>query len=410
MHDVLLQNAMVLDPEAGTLLPDHSVLVQAGRIVEVSERPLDAADAEVIDLRGKVLMPGLCDAHVHVTAATPDFAALTRWPASYTAARAGRILHDMLLRGFTTVRDVGGADYGLARAIEEGWFIGPRLLFCGHALSQTGGHGDMRGPGEHHHFEGCFCCPGLGRICDGIAEVRKACRDEIRKGATHIKLMVSGGVSSPTDRIDSTQFSLEEIRAAVEEAEAANLPVAAHAYTARAIDRTLRSGVTSIEHGNLLEASSLELFRETGAFLVPTLATYHAIAREGIELGLPKALHAKVFEVLDAGSRALELAYRAGVKLVYGTDLLGDMHRHQLSEFALRKDIVAPADLIRACTTTAAALFQMSGEIGVIASGARADLLVVDGNPLDDVAVLETPERHLLAVMKDGAFHKNLLG
>lgn len=409
MSDILFTNALVLDTVAGELLPAHSVRIRAGRIVEVSERPATQPPGRVFDLRGQVLMPGLCDAHVHVTAATADFAALRHWSPSYTTVRAGELLRAMLLRGFTTVRDAGGADYGLAQAVEEGLLAGPRLLFCGHALSQTGGHGDMRGPGELR-LDDCLCCAGLGRICDGVAEMRRACRDEIRKGATHLKLMVSGGVSSPTDRIDSTQFAADEIRAAVEEAEAANLYVMAHAYTARAINRALDCGVRSIEHGNLLDDSCIERFNQTGAYLVPTLATYQALAEEGIEAGLPQTLHGKVFEVLEAGLEALELAYRNGVRLVYGTDLLGAMQRRQLDEFALRGEVMEPLDVIRSATSTAAELFGLEGDIGVVEPGARADLLVIDGNPLVDLGVLQAPERYLKAVMKDGVFHKNELG
>ena len=405
MNGIVFSNASVLDTIGGELLPDRYVLVRDGCIVKVAEQPPHVAVDETIDLRGKVLMPGLCDGHVHVIASTADFGLLKRWSPSYVTARAVQILNDMLLRGFTTVRDAGGADWGLAKAVEEGLLRGPRVLFCGHALSQTGGHGDMRLPGENS-LDYCFCCAGLGKVCDGVSEVRRACRDEIRKGATQIKIMVSGGVSSPTDRIDSTQFSEDEIRAAVQEAEAANIPVMAHAYTARAINRALHCGVRSIEHGNLLDDSSIEYFLQHNAYLVPTLSTYHALAEEGIDAGLPKDLHAKVFEVLDAGLEAVEKAYYHNVKMVYGTDLLGTMQRHQLNEFALRGEVMEPIDVIRSATSTAAELFQMEGEIGVVEPGARADLLVLDGDPLQDLGVLQQPKRFLKAIMKDGVFYK----
>ena len=404
---VLLRNARVLDVVAGDYLADRHVLIRDGRIAEIAEVPPAWTGAN-FDLKGRVLMPGLCDGHVHVTAIAADFATLARTPPTYLAARAAIVLRDMLMRGFTTVRDAGGADYGLARAVDEGLMPGPRLLFCGHALSQTGGHGDVRGPGELT-LNQCLCCSGFGLVCDGVDAVRRACRDEIRQGARQIKLMVSGGVASPTDRIDSTQFSIDEIDAAVQEAEAANIPVMAHAYTARAINRALRCGVNSIEHGNLLDASSVTLFRDTGAFLVPTLSTYRALADEGLEAGMPKELHAKVFQVLDAGLRALELAHRGGVRTVYGSDLLGPMQRHQLMEFALRGEVQPPIEVIRAATVNAAELFRMAGEIGVVAPGARADLLVVDGDPLRDLGVLQDPGRHLKAILKDGAFFRNVL-
>jgi imidazolonepropionase-like amidohydrolase len=408
MTATLFTNARIVDGTAPEPSDPVSVLIEDDRIREVG-RSVTSMFADTINLEGKVLMPGLIDCHVHVVASNANLGQNALWPDSYVTARSAVIMREMLMRGFTTVRDAGGADYGLARAVDEGLMPGPRLLFCGHALSQTGGHGDVRGPGEHE-LNQCLCCAGFGLVCDGVDAVRRACRDEIRQGARQLKLMVSGGVASPTDRIDSTQFSIDEIRAAVQEAEAANIPVMAHAYTARAINRALRCGVDSIEHGNLLDASSVALFRETGKFLVPTLSTYRALADEGLAAGMAPEMHAKVFEVLDAGLHALELAHRGGVRLVYGTDLLGPMQRHQLMEFALRGEVQAPIDVIRSATVNAAALFRMAGEIGVVAPGARADLLVLDGDPLRDLGVLQDPARRLKAVLKDGVFCRNELG
>jgi imidazolonepropionase-like amidohydrolase len=401
MSSVLFKNAAVLDTVAGRLRPAQDVLVVDDRIEEVSDGPLTFSNARVIDVAGRVLMPGLCDGHVHVTALTADFAALERLAPSYVAAHAARILSSMLLRGFTTVRDAGGADHGLARALNERLIAGPRLLYCGKALSQTGGHGDMRTPGEHHLAQ-CPCCCGLGRICDGVAEMRRACRDAIRTGATHIKLMVSGGVASPTDRISSTQFAADELTAAVEEATAAEIYCMAHAYTPRAMQRAVHAGVRSIEHGNLLDQETADLLRQKGAFLVPTLVTYRALAREGREAGLPAASIAKLKSVLESGLQALELASRSGVQLVFGSDLLGPMHRYQLDEFAIRSEVQAPIDLIRSATINAARLFNMEGEIGTVTPGASADLLVVAGNPLDDLKLLLDPQQHLHVIMRQG--------
>jgi imidazolonepropionase-like amidohydrolase len=403
----LFRNARILDVAAGSVLSEHDVLVIDGRFKEISATPIKTADARLIDVGGRVLMPGLCDAHVHTVSATSSFLELQGWSSFYTASRMIGVLEGMLLRGFTTVRDAGGADWGVAAAVEEGHIVGPRILYCGKALSQTGGHGDMRGPGEN--FDQCLCCPGLGRICDGVTEVRRAVRDEVRKGATHIKLMVSGGIASPTDRITSTQFSLEEIRAAVEEAEAANIYCMGHAYTARAIARALECGVRSIEHGNLLSEETAELFIQKDAFLVPTLVVLFTMAKEGERHGLPPHVIAKVPEVLEHGTRALELCHRRGVKIVFGSDLLGTMHDRQSEEFLIRAEIQKPIDVIRSATTIAADLFQMSGEIGVIAEGARADLLVVDGDPTEDLHLLQNQGEFLKLIMKDGKIFKNEL-
>lgn len=411
-HKVIIRNASILDPAAGQLLPDRTITIEDADIVEVSAAAEASKsvtdDVRVVDARGRVVMPGLIDGHVHVLAYTADLPAAAEQSPFYVAARASQILRGMLDRGFTTVRDAAGADYGLADAVSEGYFVGPRVMFGGKALSQTGGHGDGRHRGREMLDE-AYCAPSHCRIVDGVDAVRKAVRDEIRRGAEHIKLMLGGGIASPTDRIDSTQFSVEEIRAAVEEATAANRYVMGHAYTTRAVNRGLAAGVRSIEHGNLIDESSVSLFRQHDAFYVPTLATYAALAEEGPAAGLPPESFRKVFEVLDAGLHALELAHRGGVKIVYGTDLLGDMHYRQLTEFALRAQVQPPADILRSATTTAAELLGLAGRIGTIAPGAAADLLVVDGNPLDDVTVLTKPDDALRLIMHGGRVHKNTL-
>jgi imidazolonepropionase-like amidohydrolase len=401
---IVFEHATVLDVVTGQRVPGQRVVVEGGRIarVEPVQAPAPPA-AQVIDCAGRTLMPGLCDGHVHVIAWTANLSELMRTSAAYTAARAAEIMQAMLLRGFTTVRDAGGADYGLARAVEEGIIAGPRLLFCGHGLSPTGGHADLRGRGEDV-VEGPTM--GMGRLCDGVAEVQRACRDEIRKGAHHIKLMLNGGIASPTDRIDNLQFSDAEVRAAVEEAEMAGLYVMAHTYTAKAVNRAIRLGVRSLEHCNLIDHESVELFLRHEAVMVPTLVTYEALAREGVAAGLPADLLGKLDRVREAGLRALQLAHEAGVPLIYGTDLLGAMHDAQLEEFAIRREVQPPIDVVRAATCNAAALFGETGETGVVAPGARADLLLVNGDPLENLGCLRDPERCLDLVMKGGVIFK----
>lgn len=254
-----LTHVRLLDVRSGRLSQHSSIIVcRAGR-VESIDAQVPPPDAVVLDCGGRVCMPGLCDAHVHVTACTADLSALYGLPESLVSARAADVLEGMLARGFTTVRDCGGADWGLAHALDEGSLLGPRLLFTGHALSQTGGHGDFRARGE----EVCACGPalrGIGRVCDGVDACRTAARDELRKGAHCIKIMASGGVASPTDRLTNTQFSMDELRAIVEEAAAAGTYVAAHAYTPAAIARAIDAGVRSIEHGNWLDDDTGEVY------------------------------------------------------------------------------------------------------------------------------------------------------
>ena len=397
-HRLVVTNAQVLDVEQGTY-SEGTLVAEGGRIVEVGGGSATGlgGDAEVVDAAGAFVLPGLVDCHVHVTAATAGLAELRTWPPSYVAAHAARSMRAMLHRGFTTVRDVGGADFGLAQAQQEGLIEGPRLLFGGKALSQTGGHGDDRGPGATA-YDAHSCCSGLGQIADGVDEVRRAARNVLRTGAHHIKVMASGGVASPTDRVDSFGYSMEELRAAVEEAESANRYVAAHAYTAPAIRRALEAGIRTIEHGNLIDEETLELVVAKQAFVVMNLVTYWALTQEGREHGLSQGSYDKVADVLDAGHRALEMADRAGVPVPYGTDLLGGMQQHQNREFEIRGDIQKPLEVVRAATSVAARLARMEGEIGCVTPGAHADLVVVEADPLEDIGVLARPEhfRHVI--------------
>lgn len=406
MSRTLLKNASILDVDAGTLLEERDVLIDAGKIAEIGDTKLTVSDAKVIDVKGKVLMPGLCDAHVHVIVPINSFLQLTKWSPFYAALRAMPILEGMLMRGFTTVRDAGGADFGLARAVEEKLIASPRILYSGKAISQTGGHGDMRGAGENA-FDNHYYVPSLGRIADGVDAVRLAARDEIRRGASQVKLMVGGGIASYTDPIHFVQFSGEEIRAAVEEAENAGKYVMAHAYTARCIQHAVKNGVRSIEHGNFLDDETAVMMKERNAILVPTLVAYTTMWEEGLDIGMPPELHAKIKYVLDIGSNQLEVAQRHGVKMAYGTDLIGPIHRHQSMEFKIRGEVLPAIEVIRSATSYAAELFQMEDQIGKVEAGFRADLLVVDGNPLQDLSLLQDPSR-LSLIMKDGDIYRSV--
>lgn len=391
MATLLFENALVFDGHQPELLADQHVLVDGERIVHLGgERPRRKPD-RTLDLRGRVLMPGLIDAHFHAYAATANFRNLEQLPHTYVAQRARPLMEAALQRGFTTVRDAGGADYGLWRAVEEGLVRGPRLFYCGRALSQTGGHADVRPP--HLLPEPCGCSQlhgVLGLVVDGADAVRKAVRETLRQGAHQIKLMVSGGISSPSDPIWMMQFSEEEIRAAVDEAARRRSYVMAHAYAADAIARAVRCGVRSIEHGNLIDADAAALMTERGAWMVPTLVTYEATEKYGADLGVARTTLDKLTEVKDQGLQAVELCRRAGVQLGLGTDLLGDMHPHQLRELAIRAQVETPFQVLHSATAVNAAILMRDGELGCVAEGALADLIVVDGNPLEDLAVLHS--------------------
>ncbi len=403
----ILENANVVDVENGIILADQYLVLENGFIRELSEAKPSHSDAKRIDLKGSYVIPGLIDAHVHVTAYTANLGELPRQSPMYVAARAAKVLDGMLSRGFTTVRDVGGAEFGLAQSVEERLISGPRLLYGGKALSASGGHGDHRSMGVDRSDE-TYAQVSLGRRCDGVDDVRRAARDEIRRGAHHIKIMANGGISSPTDRITSDQFSEEEIAAIVDEANMANLYVVSHTYTARSVARAVRNGVRSIEHGNLLDEETVALMKGAGSYLTPTLSCFRALAEVGAESGFPKDRMDKIKLVLNSGLHAVELAYRAGVPMAYGTDLIGPMHSRQLHEFELRADVVPPLDLLRAATSTAAELVRLEHEIGHVKESYRADLNILSANPLDK-GVLGSFADHLQLVIQGGAVVKSYL-
>lgn len=400
-NDLLIKNASYLNVAEGRY-EQGDIKVSGGAITQIGSG-LQADGETIIDARNKFVLPGLIDCHVHVTAATADLGQLGEWSPNYAAFNTAKLMGEMLDRGFTTVRDAAGADFGIHDAQAEGLLRGPRLFFGGKALSQTGGHADPRPRGRDAYDAGS-CCPHIGRLADGVDAVRQAARDELRKGAHHIKIMAGGGVASPTDRIDSTQYSLSEIEAVVEEATAANRYVTAHAYTGRAINRALRAGVRGIEHGNLLDDESLELFKEFNAFLTMNLVTYWALEREGRKFGLSQENWEKVAAVLDGGYEALGKAHEAGINLAYGSDLLGGMQVHQAKEFTVRAKVMPAIDVIRSATTTAAALLQREGELGTIAVGAHGDFVITSEDPLKDLTVLA--ETRLDYVIQGGTVAK----
>lgn len=374
--------------------PFHgSVVIEGDRIADVFEggdRP--TGTATTVDCAGRTLLPGLLDAHVHIGSIDVD---IDNQPRKYfdsdLALRAGRNLTDLLDQGFTTARDAGGADAGFRRAVEQGVIDGPRLLVSGRPLSQTGGHGDGRLATEY--VEAVGATVGLAfHIVDGPDQVRRAVREELRRGADQIKVMAGGGVMSPTDRLESVQFSEPELRAAVEAAEAAGTYVLAHAYTPGAIQQAVAAGVRSIEHGNLLDPPTAALMAERGVFLVPTLITYEMLYEEGERHGLTKEHLAKLQLVIDAGLESLRIAQAAGVKIGSGSDLLGPLARHRGRELAIQAQVLGPMGAIVAATRTNAELFRLDAEIGTVEPGKRADLIVVDGDPLDDPGILGRPE------------------
>ena len=409
MTATLFTHARILDGRVEGGIEGH-VLVEDGRIKEVSDKPISATAARTVNLAGRTLMPGLIDAHVHVISTTVNFGLNALLPDAVIAFRAARIMNGMLLRGFTTIRDLGGATQGLRVAWEEGGFDGPRMVLCGKAISSTGGHSDGRGrydSRDMRYLESRLGC--LGRIADGVDAVRRACREEIKAGADYIKIMANGGVASPTDPISFLGYSMDEMRAAVEEAQLAQTYVAAHLYTDEAISRAVDAGVRSLEHCNLIEEATARKAAKAGAIACPTLVTYEALKNEGASFGLGAESVAKIDTVRLAGLASLEKMQRAGLTMAYGSDLLAEMHRHQSDEFVIRGRVLPAMEVIRSTTVHAAKLLRMEGQIGIVEPGAHGDLVVVEGDPLKDLSLLTGQGKHLSVIMQGGRFIKDQL-
>lgn len=406
----VLTNALLVDGSGGEPQEGATVVVADGLIEEVhADGAIPSTAGTVIDCRGKTLIPGLIDAHVHIGAVEVYFEDQARkHPSSLMAFMMARRLKYLLDRGYTTVRDTGGADWGFKQAVDQGLIPGPRVIISNRMLSQTGGHGDMRGraetsdePHDHGHFGMVFA------IADGVSAVRRAVRTQVRLGADFIKVMASGGAASPTDRIDRPQYSEEELRIIVEEAESAGVYVAAHAIPSIAIRRAVAAGARTIEHGNFLDDEAAIGMADAGVFLVPTVATYVMASRHPERYDYTADITAKVNSAADGALKSLEVAVRNGVKIGSGSDLLGEELSWLNHELELKAEVLGAHQALRSATSVNAELLNRD-DIGLIEPGRRADLVVVDGNPLDDISVLGRLEAIQL-VMKDGQIHRSTL-
>ena len=408
---VLFTNLRLFDGETLLLREGVDVLVEGGRIAALPPRGQGPAEAERVECGGRVLMPGLIDAHWHATLVGASLlGALTQEP-SLIHLIAGREAGATLRRGFTTVRDVGGPAFGLKMAIDRGIVEGPRIFPAGAALSQTAGHGDFRFVHETprmpstppHHVE----AEGVNVIADGVPEVLRRAREQLMKGASQIKIMAGGGVSSLYDPLDTVQYTDAEMRAAVDAAADWGTYVCAHVYTPEGIRRALKNGVKCIEHGQLADEDSARMMADSGAWwsIQPFLLDEDANPKSD------PVQAEKQREVSIGTERAFELADRVGAKLAFGTDILfnpagGASQGRQLAKFAR---FMSPLAALRLATGAAGELLALSGErspypgrLGVIAEGAHADLLVVEGEPESDLSWLDRPGESLKVIMKGG--------
>lgn len=400
-------NARLLDLDAERLGQITTVVVKGDRIDSIGHPAPESA--KVVDLGGRTLMPGLIDSHFHVVAHSLDLWSNVTAPDSLAALRAAKIMEGLLDRGFTTVRDLGGADLGLVRAVEDGLIDGPDLVICGKGLSMTGGHTDLRARTDIRPDAMGWRLANMGVLVDGVDNIRFTCRKMLKEGAKFIKVMANGGVSSPNDPIDSIQYSRDEILAMVEEAENANTYVSAHVYHDKAIRRCVELGVKSLEHCNLITAETAKMAAEAGCFAVPTLVAYEGLKLEGAALGLGASEQAKIDIVRDKGLESLAIMRDAGLPMAFGTDLLGELRKYGGMEFDILAKVLSPAEILRSVTQIGAMACMRDGEIGVIAEGARADFIVVDGDPFADVTLLGRPEETLRMVVKSGRVARNFM-
>lgn len=399
---IVISNVDIFDGVSPDLKENHHIAIEGRRIKEISHREIKLSGATTLSGKGKTLMPGIIDAHYHACLVNVPGYDLKTMPPSLIYPAASKLLEASLRRGFTSVRDAGGADFGLAEAVNLGLIMGPTIYFSGRPLTQTGGHGEMR---PKFFNEPCLCSshqPHMVAVVDGEDAIRKAVREEFRKGAHQIKLMLNGGVSTDGDPVWLCQFTDAEIRAAVEEATRRKSYVMAHLYMDEQIQKAVSLGIRTVEHGNFLSLDTAHIMAKKDVFLVPTLVTYQAIKNQGRSFGFKTENFKKLEEVMESGLQSLNNASKAGVKIGFGTDLLGDMHHHQCDEFQIRTAEQTPFEILKSATSINADILGQSGELGVITEGAVADLLLMDKNPLSDLSVFDSEGSHISCIIKEG--------
>ena len=412
MTTLLFKNARIFDGTNAECPEGMHVLVADGLIQEVSARPVAARSARVVDAAGRTLMPGLIDAHLHAYCSDVSMQKIEAIGEPYRTAHAVRMLGHALDCGFTTVRDIGGGDYSLARAIADGLVRAPRFFYAGKVLSMTGGHGDFR-PLEQKSHDHELCSCGIVnwgcRVADGVDACIQAARDELRQGAHCIKIMGSGGVASPTDPIWMNQYREDEIRAIVNECAERRTYVAAHCHPASAIRRCVEFGVRSIEHGTLIDDDTARFVAERGAYIVPTMVVLFALVEMGPQLGFPAVSQEKAGYAYKEALSGMDKMRSAGVKIGFGTDLLGSTYVQECREFTIRSEVFSPLELLRQATSINAEMMMQQGKLGCIAPGACADLLLVDGDPLQDISLLAADGKKLRVIVRNGEIVKDEL-
>ncbi|MFN0040157.1 MAG: amidohydrolase family protein [Burkholderiales bacterium] len=417
---VIFENVRIFDGSSDRLSVSSNVLVVGNVIKQISSAPIAVAPTTSVTRiagGGRTLMPGLIDAHTHVMFTSVPQAAVLSSDIGYLNVAAVKAANDMLMRGFTSIRDLGGPVFGLKRGIDAGLVPGPRIWPAGAFVSQSGGHGDFRLPNELPAPPGSFSFServGAAAIADSPDAVRQRVREQLALGASQLKLMAGGGVASSYDPLDVTQYSVAELRAAVDAAENWGTYVTVHAYTPRAVRQAIEAGVKCIDHGQLLDEATAKLMAEKGVWwsLQPFTDDRPSPFAEGSQN------RAKQLQVFDGTDTAYALAKKFRVKTAWGTDILFSPELATTQGSSLSKMVrwYTPAQALKMATADNAELLALSGlrspyagKLGVIQEGALADLLLVDGNPLDDLKLVEDPAKNFLVIMKDGKIYKNVM-
>ena len=417
---VIFEDVRIFNGTSDRLSEPSNVLVLGNRIATISRDPIpDPPDASVTRIAGggRTLMPGLIDAHTHIMFSTLPQQVILTSDAGYISVAATKAAADMLMRGFTSIRDLGGPVFGLKRGIDQGLVVGPRIWPAGAFISQSGGHGDFRLPNELPAPPGHFSSSeriGAAAIADSPDTVRQRAREQLALGASQIKLMAGGGVTSSYDPLDVTQYTVAELRAAVEAAENWGTYVAVHAYTPRAVRQAIEAGVKCIDHGHLLDEATARLMAEKGLWW--SLQPFTDDGPSAFAEGSPN--RRKQLQMFSGTDKAYELAKRYKIKTAWGTDILFSTEASAKQGQTLAKMVrwYSPAGALKMATADNAELLALSGprspypgKLGVVAEGALADLLLVDGDPLANIDLVANPANNFLVIMKDGAVYKNLV-
>lgn len=410
MSHLILQNVTLFDATGTSPKANRSVIVKGDRIADITDSAKTTSlSGETIDCKGKVLMPGLIDGHMHLGLISPALSEQVRTNhPGLIAAKMFINLKDSLDQGFTTARDCGGADKGFKIAVEKGYAPGSRLIVSGPVLCQTGGHADDRTASEDRpHFPAKIGITGY--VCNGVPEVQQAARDVIRQGADFIKIMAGGGCASPTDPPTTSQYSPAELEAIVFEAESVETYVAAHCYSNRSIRLCSAAGVKTIEHGNLMDLDTAKFAKEKGSALIPTLPAYEMMFRLADEWGLPDYIRAKVDVVKEAGLAAIKNAMDAGMPVGLGTDLPNERHIYCYVALEQQAKVQGAMGALISATRTNAEILGIDNELGTIEPGKIADLILLEGDPFENISLFADYEKNIPLIIKDGAIYKNSL-